>query len=145
MGRADHDDEHSAARLIVTRCKIGAAGTAAVILATWAVLHRPILPAGQENGVFANDCCGTLELRDGAMILNDKQATRYKVGRDAQGPYVLPRAYVGGYEQIGFEIDGSRPVARLRLDRLPHPTRIQLYGGSKAYIFKRTEPRRAGR
>ena len=127
------------------RWKIGAAGTVIVILATWAFLHRPIQPVGQENGVFANDCCGTLELRNGAMILNDKQATRYTVGRDARGPYVLPQAYVGGYEAIGFEVDGSRPVARLRLDRLPHPGRIQLYGYGKAYIFKRTDRSPAGR
>jgi len=128
---------------IATRWKIGAAGIAAVaILATWAFLHRPAVPAGRENGVYANDCCGTLELRDGAMILNDKQATHYTLGRDAQGPYVLPQAYVGGYEQIGFEVDGSRPVARLRLDRLPYPSRIQLYGYGKAYIFNRTNPRR---
>jgi len=128
---------------IASRWKIGAAGIAAVaILATWAFLHRPAVPAGQENGVFANDCCGTLELRDGAMILNDKQATRYTLGRDARGPYVLPQAYVGGYEQIGFEVDGSRPVARLRLDRLPYPSRIQIYGYGKAYIFNRTNPRR---
>ena len=91
--------------------------------------------------MFANDCCGTLELHDSAMILNGKQATRYIVGRDGQGPYVLPKAYVGGYETIGFEIDGSRPVARLRLDRLPHPTSVQLYGYGKAYIFKRADPR----
>lgn len=129
----------------MTRWKIGAAGTAAVLLATWVFLYRPVPPAGQENGVFANDCCGTLELRDGAMILNDKQAMRYTVGRDARGPYVLPQAYVGGYELVGFEIDGSRPVARLRLDRMPHPTRIQLYGYGQAYIFTRKDPRPVGR
>jgi len=128
----------------VRRWQIGAAGTA-VLLATWGYLHRPSQPAGQENAVFANDCCGTLELRDGVMILNDKKATRYTVGRDARGPYVLPNAYVGGYEAVGFEVDGSRAVARLRLDRMPHPTRIQLYGYGQAYIFKRTEPRSAGR
>lgn len=131
------------ARLFAARWKIGAAGIVAVLLATWAFLDRPALPPGPEDGLFANDCCGTLELRNGAMILNDKRATRYTLGRDAHGPYVLPEAYIGGYEQVGFEVDGSRPVARLRLDRLPHPTRIQLYGYGKAYIFKRKDPRPA--
>ena len=126
---------------IATRWKIGATGVAAVILATWIFLHRPAAPAGREDGVFANDCCGTLELRDGAMILNGKRATRYTLGRDARGPYVLPGVYVGGYEQVGFEVDGSRPAARLRLDRLPYPSRIQLYGYGQAYIFSRTDPR----
>ena len=132
-------------RAIMARWIIGAACMAAIVLAIWAFAHRSSVPAGPENGLFANDCCGTLELRDGAMILNGKQATQYDVGRDAQGPYVLPRAYVGGYEAVGFEVDGSRPVARLRLDRLPHPTRIQIYGYGKAYIFKRTEKHPSGR
>jgi hypothetical protein len=124
----------------MTRWKIGAVGTAAVFLATLALLYRPAAQVGYENGMFPNDCCGTLELRDGGMILNDKQAIRYIVGHDARGPYVLPRAYVGGFEQIGFEIDGTRPATKLRLDRLPHPTRILLYEGSRPYIFKRKDP-----
>ena len=124
----------------MTRWKVGVAGIGAILLAVLVVLHRPTAPAAGEDGFFANDCCGTLELRDGGMILNGKQATHYTVGRDALGPYVLPGAYVGGYEQVGFEVDGSRPVTRLRLDRLPHPTRIQLYGYGTAYIFKRKDP-----
>lgn len=139
-GRATDDGEQATARNAMRRWQIGAAGTAIVILATWSFLQRPAVPAGQEDGVFANDCCGTLELRDGRMILNGKPATPYTVGRDVRGPYVLPQTYVGGYEQVGFEVDGSRPVARLRLDRLAHPTRIQLYGYGRAYIFARKDP-----
>ena len=122
----------------MTRWKWGAAGTAA-ILAALALTHLPARKAGHENGVFENNCCGTLELRDGMMILNGKPSIRYNVGQDIRGPYILPRAYVGSFEQIGFEIDGARPATRLRLDRLPRPSRILLYGGSKPYIFARND------
>jgi hypothetical protein len=113
-------------------------GTAA-ILAALILTHIPIGRAGHENGVFENNCCGTLELRDGTMILNGKPSIRYTVGLDARGPYILPRAYVGSFEQIGFEIDGARPATRLRLDRLPRPSSILLYGGGKPYIFARND------
>lgn len=121
----------------IARWKMGAVATGAVLLAAFLLRHQPVAVAGKENGVFNNDCCGTLELRDGNMILNDKPSVRYTVGRDARGPYILPAAYVGGFEQIGFAVDGTRQTARLRMDRLPHPTRITLYGGSKRYVFER--------
>jgi hypothetical protein len=124
----------------VARWKAGASGLATVGLALLILVPRPGPRIGGENGRFSNDCCGTVELRDGGMLLNDKQAISYQVGRDARGPYILPRAYVGGFEQIGFEIDGTRQPAKLRLDRLPNPTRILLYDGSKPSIFERKAP-----
>src|SRR4051812_41346572 len=118
--------------------RIGAAGIVAILILTAPVaLLKTPLPQGLENGSFVNDCCGSLTLHDGQMILNDKPATRYTVGRDAGGPYVLPRHYVGGFDEIGFEIDGARPAAKLRLDRLPNPTNVLVHGGRKTYIFKR--------
>jgi len=122
----------------MTRWKWGAVGTAA-ILAALIFTHVPDRKAGHENGVFENNCCGRLELRDGTMILNGKPSIRYAVGQDTRGPFILPRAYVGSFEQIGFEIDGARPATKLRLDRLPRPSRITLYGGSKRYIFGRND------
>jgi|EndMetStandDraft_2_1072991.scaffolds.fasta_scaffold275574_1 hypothetical protein len=118
--------------------KIGTAGVIAVVtVTTLVILSKPPAPSGVENGSFGNDCCGSLTLRDGAMILNDKPTTRYTVGRDAKGPYILPRSYVGGLDGVGFEIDGSRPTAKLRLDRLPHPTTLLVQGGRTTYMFKR--------
>jgi hypothetical protein len=102
-------------------------------------LFRPAAPVGLENGTFANDCCGTLVLRDGAMLLNAKQTVRYTVGRDGRGPYILPRTYVGPFEDKGFEVDGSQAVTKLRLDRLPHPTRIVLHEGGTPYLFARKD------
>jgi hypothetical protein len=117
--------------------KMGAAGIATAVTAALIVLFKPPAPSGQENGSFVNDCCGTLRLQDGEMILNDKPATRYTAGRDARGPYILPRSYVGGLENIGFEIDGSRPASKLRPDRIPGPTTLLVPGSGKAYLFKR--------
>lgn len=113
---------------------------AGLLLAVLLILlwpHGTRLPPGRENGLFENDCCGTLELRDGSMILNGRQKLRYQLGRDGSGPYVLPKTYVGAFEDKGIEIDGTRPVTRLRLDRLPRPERILLYEGPKPFAFER--------
>lgn len=102
--------------------------------------HGASIRAG-ENGTFANDCCGTVELSTGKMLLNDQQTMRYIVSRDARGPYVLPRFYVGVVPYEGLDVDGTRSVLKLRLDRLPAPTRITLYEGLKPYVFTRRVPR----
>lgn len=120
------------------RWTIGLATAGAALVLLFAIfLSRPAVLSGPENGTFANDCCGTLVLRDGRMVANGKQTIRYSVGQDARGPYVLPDTYVGALEDIGFEVDGTRPPAKLRLDRLPQPTTILLYNGPKPFLFKR--------
>lgn len=118
---------------------IAAAGTA-LVLALVLFLHAPAAKAG-ENGTFANDCCGTVELRDGKMLLADQQTVGYSVARDAAGPYILPRTYVGVIPYQGFDVDGTRSVRRLRLDRLPAPTSITIYEASSPYRFTRQPPR----
>ncbi|MBV9930831.1 MAG: hypothetical protein JO013_07785 [Alphaproteobacteria bacterium] len=98
---------------------------------------------GAENGLFANDCCGTVRLAGGTLAVNDMQKVRYTIGRDAKGAYVLPAYYVGAVEDQGFEVDGTRPALKLRLDRLPHPNALNLYAGRITYVFHRDDrPRR---
>jgi len=92
---------------------------------------------GAENGVFANDCCGTVRLEGGTLALNDSQKVRYTIARDSAGAYVLPAYYVGAVEDQGFEVDGTRPALKLRLDRMPQPNRLVLYAGRISYIFHR--------
>ncbi|MFL6720442.1 MAG: hypothetical protein ACJ8FT_01375 [Sphingomonas sp.] len=118
---------------------VAAAGIGALLLVF--VFNEPVVNAG-ENGTFANDCCGTIQLSDGKMLLNDQQTVRYTVAKDANGPYILPYTYVGVVRDEGFEIDGSRSTIKLRLDRLPWPTRIVLYEGLRPYIFTRHAPAR---
>jgi hypothetical protein len=113
------------------------ASAALLLLLLPLFLHGPAAPVGRENGAFTQDCCGTLTLRNGGMVLNGKQTVPYVVGEDSRGPYILPSTYVGPFEYRGFEVDGSRPAAKLRLDRLPKPTRILLDGGAKSFLFKR--------
>ena len=115
-----------------------AAGIAALIL-LWAFLHQPVAKFG-ENGTFENDCCGTIQLSDGKMLLNGQEAVRYTVAKDAKGPYVMPYTYVGVVQDEGFGVDGSRSRAKLPLDRLPRPTRIVLYEGLRPYVFTRRVP-----
>ncbi|MBU3078780.1 hypothetical protein [Sphingomonas quercus] len=122
----------------------GAVVAAALVLAMPGLFSRqPSLKAG-ENGIFANDCCGTVELVDGKMLLNGGQAVRYIVGKDAEGAYVLPRTFVGAVPDWGFDVDGTRSVRKLRLDRMPVPTKIMLYQGLSPYIFVR-QAQRPGR
>ncbi len=116
-----------------------AAGT--VLLITLLVFPRkPVVDAG-EAGLFANDCCGTVKLADGKMLLNDQRTVSYVVARDADGPYILPHVDVGVVADQGLDVDGTRSVRRLRLDRLPTPTRITLHEGLTPYVFARSTPR----
>jgi hypothetical protein len=115
---------------------IVAAGTV-LLIAFLISLHKPVVDAG-EAGLFANDCCGTIRLAKGEMLLNDQQTISYRVGRDADGPYILPRFDVGIVADQGLDVDGTRSVRKLRLDKLPAPTKITLHEGLTPYIFKRS-------
>ncbi|GGE96704.1 hypothetical protein [Sphingomonas prati] len=112
----------------------------AVFVALLVIPRGPAAVAG-ENGTFANDCCGTFALSNGKMVLNGQRTVRYTVATDGEGPYILPLTDVGTMPDHGFAVDGSRSVRKLRLDRLPNPTRITLYEGLIPYIFKRQAPR----
>jgi hypothetical protein len=126
------------------RAMLVAAGAAAAAVGGGVVLLRPAPAAGLENGRFEADCCGSLELRDGEMLLNDRQTVRYDVGRDSEGPYLLPRTYyVGGLEDRGFEVDGTRPALKLRLDRLPGPATIVLPADGPDFLMRRKPSRPA--
>jgi hypothetical protein len=112
---------------------------AAAGFAAWFLLaHRGT--NGAENGVFAADCCGTVRLESGSLALNEAQNVGYTIGRDAGGAYLLPAYYVGVVEDQGFEVDGTRPALKLRLDRMPHPQRIALTTGHITYVFSRKPP-----
>src|SRR3954469_13157127 len=84
-----------------------------VVLLLVFVFHQPVVKAG-ENGTFANDCCGTIKLADGKMLLNDQHTVRYAVKRDATGPYILPYSYVGVVPYEGFDVDGTHSILKLR-------------------------------
>jgi hypothetical protein len=118
---------------------IGAGLASAVAAAPLVFLLSPSsgIAADSADGRFENDCCGTIELSDGRMVLGEKKSVGYVIERDQAGPYVLPATFVGTWEDVGFEIDGSRPVVKLRLDRLPDPTAIQLPNARGSYTFKR--------
>jgi hypothetical protein len=118
----------------------GILGAGIVVLVLLFVLsNAPVVKAG-EDGTFANDCCGTVALSDGKMLLNDQQTVGYTVGRDAKGPYILPDTYVGVVLDEGFAVDGTTSAVKLRLDKLPGPTSIVLFEGLRPYVFTRHAP-----
>jgi hypothetical protein len=109
-----------------------------VVLIAGLAIMLPNSAAGKgENGTFVNDYCGTITLTDGEMLLNGQRKIRYTVALDADGPYILPQVYVGAVPDIGFDVDGTRSILKLRLDRLPAPTRIVLHEGLTPYVFTR--------
>lgn len=107
----------------------------------WFFFYPRDLPADSVDGMYEHDCCGEVVLRDGRMILNEKKYVSYVVGRDESGPYVLPDTFVGTWEHIGLEADGGRPPVKLRLDRIPKPTRIDLPAPGGLYRFERKATR----
>jgi hypothetical protein len=118
---------------------IGIGGAAAVA----AVALGLVLSAGSgssaagADGSYAHDCCGKMVLRDGRMVLGDVRTVGYVVEEDEAGPYLLPESYVGVWEERGFEIDGSRPPVKLRLDRIPKPTTIDVPANRGTRRFER--------
>jgi hypothetical protein len=121
---------------------LAAAAAAAAALLAAALLLAPASRADAVEGSFANDCCGTLRLEGGRIFLEGKPAVTYTIGRDAAGPYILPSTYVGPWEEQGFEIDGTRPALKIRLDQLPAPQRLTVGNGKDRWLFKRERPRR---
>ena len=116
---------------------LGVALVGGALIATLAIMVPDPVVRNGENGTFTNDYCGTITLADGEMLLNDQRTIRYSVARDAVGPYVLPKVYVGAVPDIGFDVDGTRSILKLRLDRLPAPTKIVLHEGLTPYEFVR--------
>jgi hypothetical protein len=96
----------------------------------------PKLPPDAANGTYANDCCGTVTLRDGTMWFQNHQVA-YAIETDKGGAYVLPQAYVGVEPGQGLQIERNRNVLSLRLDDEKHPESISVWGRDKVYRFTR--------
>ena len=114
----------------------GVAALAASAAAAFLLMGGTPQSSGEE-GIFENDCCGTVTLGQGRLSVNGGQSVRYDVGRDAGVPYVLPRTYVGAYEDVGIEVDGSQRARKLRLDHLPGAQTIQLPMGTRTFVFRK--------
>ncbi len=110
-----------------------------LLIALLIFLRKPAIDAG-EDGIFANDCCGTVKLVDGEMLLNGQQTMSYIVAKDADGSYILPRFDVGVVADQGLDVDGTRSVRKLRLDKLSAATKLTLHEGLTPYVFKRLTP-----
>lgn len=120
---------------VAIACAVLAVGLALLIT------RAPQPGSGAADGSYRSDCCGTIMLRGGEMIANDRRWARYSVDEDADGPFLLPDRWVGTFDN-GIVLDGSRPVEKLRLDTLPNPTRIDLPGMREPSRFVRRTPRR---
>jgi hypothetical protein len=127
----------------INRHRWAISAVAVAVLAAVAVAlftYESGLPSDMADGTYSNDCCGTVELRGGHMIANGADLVSYTVQEDDQGPYILPRSFVGTQDS-GIVLDGARPVRKLRLDRVPNPTRISIPGLWGPDSFVRTARR----
>ena len=122
--------------------RIGAAGAVALVLTGLVMVLKNAGAAWVGEWQLRKRLLWELGLHDGEMVLNDKAAIPYTVGRDTDGAYILPRTYVGSFQEIGFEIDGSRPAIKLRLDRISNPTNLLVQGGSKTTCSRGDRPSR---
>ena len=130
-----------------SRTILAAAGVAAAaVLLAWVFLGNRGAPAAAvgdgADGDYWHDCCGTIELRRGELVLEGAERVSYTIAKDGAGHYLLPDTYVGTWEHRGFEVDGSRPPLKLRLDKFPKPERVVLPAASGSYSFKREVKRR---
>ena len=100
------------------------------------IIPESLIPIGQANGTYANDCCGTLTLRDGTMRIG-KREIAYVIERDKNGAYLLPRLYVGVDPRYGLQIERSKYPLMLRLDDEKHPKDISILGNDDEYHFTR--------
>jgi hypothetical protein len=128
----------------VTRSRwiLAAAALAAAALALFLLLREPRLRLADADGAYWHDCCGTLELRGGELVLEGRKKVAYALEEDEQGVFVLPATFVGTWEDRGFEVDGTRPPVPLRLDKFPKPERIVLPAPRGSYSFRREVPKR---
>jgi hypothetical protein len=114
-----------------------------VIAASTGIVLRanraPHLPFDVADGRYVSDCCGSVELRDGEMIANGRRWVSYVVMEDERGPYILPDTYVGTSDD-GIELDGSRPVRRLRLDALPGLNSMEMPRAGGTIRLRRLPP-----
>ena len=111
-------------------------GTGAAAL----LLRDPGLPSDSADGAYVHDCCGTIVLKNGEMVLNGAKTVGYVVDRDESGPYILTDKFVGTWEERGFEIDGSRPPLKMHLDTIPRPSTIKFSDVRTSHLFKRKPP-----
>lgn len=118
---------------------VGAVLASATGLSAMLVLRNAGLPVSAANGTYSNKCCGDLILRDGKMIMGEK-AVSYVVEQDGGRSFILPKTYVGTWEERGFQIDGGRLPERLRIDRFPYPTAIKLNDLRSFFVFRRRPP-----
>ena len=91
------------------------------------VAPTPSLPISMANGVYANDCCGTVRLQDGAMSFRGGSVS-YVIERDKGGAYLMPTKYVGVEPPYGLQIERQKYPLKLRLDDEAHPENVRVLG-----------------
>ena len=97
----------------------------------------PSLPIGMANGVYANDCCGTVRIQDGTMFFKSGDVS-YVIARDKGGAYLMPSRYVGVKPPNGMQIERQKYPSKLRLDDEVHPQEVRVVGSDNyEYHFTR--------
>jgi len=117
-----------------------------VVVAILALIASPLwwkspppLPIGTANGVYANDCCGSIVLKDGLLTFAGG-STKYIVDHDKLSRYVLPEHLIHvTTNRVDME-ENSFPLY-MRLNDSQPPRTIELAGYQQDYIFTRVPGR----
>jgi hypothetical protein len=109
-----------------------------VVAALLSLVLRPApkLARDMADGVYANECCGTLTLRNGAMSFHQHELA-YIIETDKGGAYIMPKTYVGVEPPYGLQIDRTKNPLKMRLDDEKHPQAISIFGRDRSYEFTR--------
>lgn len=127
--------------------KIAKSWSSAAIGIGFAVLCFVILMSGDQTlprntaiGVFAAECCGTIEL-NGGRLTTQSDSISYVIRGDKIGAYVLPKGLVGVAQGRVF-IDRGRFPLKLRLRDGDNVIRIDIIddGDATIHSFTRISP-----
>jgi hypothetical protein len=104
----------------------------------WFMLQpAPGLPAGTVNGSYANPCCETIRLSDGAIFVGSKRVAGYMIEWGKKGPRIRPDTRIIVRDGRRLEVGGGSPV-RWRFGN----GAIELTNGASArYLFTQAPAR----
>jgi len=63
-----------------------------LVLSAYLSRWSPHPATAGENGIYSNDCCGTIELAGGDMLLNGRETVEYNLPRNAEGAVIQGRS-----------------------------------------------------
>jgi hypothetical protein len=117
-----------------------------LVVSAFAVVHsflfpKPPVPLARVNGVYANDHCGLLTMKDGMIIWGSSHA-EFSLDTDNIGLFALTQYFVGvsnNGDRCQIVSNSQQDPLYLRFNDEDHPTMVSLgsYSQIGEYTFSR--------